>query len=73
MLQQINAMIDYSPDTPFSTTWLSGVGELGFSVQLSPTRHKQNIHKVTNLLNSMTGVCWEEDNKSPLKILINLT
>lgn len=53
-------MTDYSPDTPFSTIWLSGVGELVFSVQLSPTRHKQNIHKVTNLLNSMTGVCWKE-------------
>lgn len=22
-------------------------------------KHKQNIHRVTNLLNSMTGVCWK--------------
>lgn len=56
----MNAMVNDSPDTPFSTTWLSGVGELGLSDQLSPTRHKHNIHKVTNLLNSMTGVYWKE-------------
>lgn len=61
MLQQINAMVNDSPDTPFSTTWLSGVGELGLSDQLSPTRHKHNIQKVTNLLNSMTCVCWKEE------------
>lgn len=54
-IQHIDAT-SYSPDTPFSTIWMSGVGEFVFSVQLSPIRHNHNIHKVTNLLNSMTGV-----------------
>lgn len=50
-------MTGHSPDTPFSTTWLSAVGELGLSAQLSPTRHRHSIHKVTKFLNSMTGAC----------------
>lgn len=58
----------HSPETPFSTTWLSAVDELGFSAQLSPTRHRQSIHKVTKFLNSMTGAHWRGESRQVRQI-----